>query len=122
MGMIEKLKGISNWQTVVVICFYISAVLALTITAIMYDIIWLIAAGATTLGIVVGSLSGVARQSFAAPVTGTNPTSTNTSTLNNKEEIKELQKALAETSSLVGNMLAEWEATKLLLNGVENHE
>ncbi|GAG59208.1 unnamed protein product [marine sediment metagenome] len=67
MGMVERLKGISNWQTVTVICFYIGSVLAITIVAIQHDIVWLIAGGATTLGIVAGSLTGVARQSFSIP-------------------------------------------------------
>jgi len=76
MGMVERLKGITNWQTVVVICFYIASVLALTITAIMYNIVWLIAAGATTLGIVAGSLTGVARGAFSVPVATMNTNST----------------------------------------------
>ena len=94
MGMIEKLKGITNWQTVVVICFYIGTVLAVTMVAVVYDITWLMAGGATTLGIVAGSLTGVARGAFtiptAIPVMNTNSDTT-------KKELDDLRICLAET-------------------------
>ena len=72
MGLVDKLKGIITWQSAVVIMFYLGAVLAITIIAILYDIVWLIAAGATTLGIVAGSITGVLRQ----PVAIVNPNET----------------------------------------------
>ena len=107
--MIDKFKGITNWQTVVVICFYIGAVLALTIVAVSYNIVWLIAAGATTLGIVAGSLTGVARGAFSAPVVAQmNPNSTS------KKDIDDLRITIA-------NLLNE---VLLLKNkiGENNHE
>lgn len=108
MSLIEKLKGISNWQTVVVICFYISSVLAITIVAIMYNITWLIAGGATTLGIVAGTLTGVARQSFALP----HPTTTVSNNpghniIDEQQKLDVIEKALAELSSYIVDMKTE---------------
>lgn len=92
MGFVDKLKGISTWQTVVTICFYIGAVLSLTIVAIMYDIVWLIAAGATTLGIVAGSLTGIATKTFSIANPGEKEQVS-------KKDINELRICLADTRS-----------------------
>lgn len=91
MGFVDKLKGISTWQTVVTICFYIAAVLSLTIVAIMYDIIWLIAAGATTLGIVAGSLTGIATKTFSVVNPGDKEEEVSI------QDIEELRICLADT-------------------------
>ena len=103
MGMIEKLKGISNWQTVVVMCFYLSAVLAITIVAIIYDIVWLIAGGSTTLGIVAGSLTSAARSVVPQNL------------LNNvsNEQLTKIELAQAEQSVLMANLKSEVEVIKI---------
>jgi len=113
MGMIERLKGISNWQTVVVICFYIGSVLTITIVAVQYNIVWLIAGGATTLGIVAGSLTGVARQSFSIPTS-------NTST--KEQEIFEIQKTLASISNDIGDIKTEVAFMKIGITDCEKNE
>lgn len=101
--MIEKLKGISNWQTVVVMCFYLSAVLAITIVAIIYDIVWLIAGGSTTLGIVAGSLTSAARSVVPQNL------------LNNvsNEQLTKIELAQAEQSVLMANLKSEVEVIKI---------
>ena len=99
MATIEKLRGISNWQTVVTVCFYLSAVLAITIVAVIYNIQWLIAGGATTLGIVAGSLTAGVGRAYSA-VSG-NPTNTNV----NEELIKDNNDLRISIANLANEVL-----------------
>lgn len=103
MGMIEKLKGISNWQTTVVICFYLAAVLSVVIIAIVYDIVWLIAGGSTTLGIVASSLTNAARLSI----------STNSTKSDGKEQLNTVERAVAELSTVLVELKSEVELIKI---------
>ena len=92
--MVERLKGITTWKTVVVLCVYLGAVLTVTLVAMQFDIVWLTASGATTLGIVAGSLSGMAKgQILPAP--------------NNPSSNDEQKKDMDEMRIAMSNILLE---------------
>ena len=109
MGMIDKLKGISNWQTVTTICFYISAVTTVTGIAIYYNITWLIAAGATTLGIVAGSLTSGIK---SIPVPTENPTNKQIETIENKR-LEHIEHNIATLACEFANLKSQFEIVKI---------
>ena len=110
--MVEKLRGITNWQTVVTLCFYFGCVMSLAIVGVVFSIEWLAAAGAATLGIALGSVTTKVTSAAAAATTAIgNPTS-----------LEELKKDINDLRISMANLASETLHIKNCLGELNGNE